>query len=60
MTDVPDRWGTVERFVSPETYSLKHRRLSMEVNDQAPAELMQTLVPHLAELASSPPTDIVP
>jgi citronellol/citronellal dehydrogenase len=31
----------------PEAYSLKHRRLSMEVNYQAPADLMQALVPHL-------------
>ena len=33
----------------PATYSLKHRRLSMEVNYQAPADLMQALVPHVAE-----------
>jgi citronellol/citronellal dehydrogenase len=33
----------------PEAYSLKHRRLSMEVNYQAPADLMQALVPHLVE-----------
>ena len=36
-------------YESPVTYSLKHRRLSMEVNYQAPADLMQALVPHLAE-----------
>ena len=36
-------------YQSPATYSLKHRRLSMEVNYQAPADLMQALVPHLAE-----------
>lgn len=34
-------------YQPPETYSLKHRRLSMEVNYQAPADLMQALVPHL-------------
>ena len=31
----------------PEAYSLKHRRLSMEVNYHAPADLMQALTPHL-------------
>jgi citronellol/citronellal dehydrogenase len=36
-------------YQPPETYSLKHRRLSMEVNYHAPADLMQALVPHLAE-----------
>jgi citronellol/citronellal dehydrogenase len=36
-------------YESPATYSLKHRRLSMEVNYQAPADLMQALVPHMAE-----------
>lgn len=36
-------------YQSPVTYSLKHRRLSMEVNYQAPADLMQAVVPHLAE-----------
>jgi citronellol/citronellal dehydrogenase len=36
-------------YQPPETYSLKHRRLSMEVNYQAPADLMQALVPHLVE-----------
>jgi citronellol/citronellal dehydrogenase len=36
-------------YQSPATYGLKHRRLSMEVNYQAPADLMQALVPHLAE-----------
>lgn len=35
-------------YQPPATYSLKHRRLSMEVNYQAPADLMQALVPHLA------------
>ena len=53
-----DRLGHVDILVnnaaaaiyqSPATYSLKHRRLSMEVNYQAPADLMQALVPHLAE-----------
>ena len=33
----------------PEAYSLKHRRLSMEVNYQAPADLMQAVVPYFAE-----------
>jgi citronellol/citronellal dehydrogenase len=32
----------------PETYTLKHRRLSMEVNYHAPADLMQIVIPHLA------------
>ncbi len=36
-------------YQPPETYSLKHRRLSMEVNYHAPADLMQALVPHLIE-----------
>lgn len=36
-------------YQPPATYSLKHRRLSMEVNYQAPADLMQALVPHLVE-----------
>jgi NAD(P)-dependent dehydrogenase (short-subunit alcohol dehydrogenase family) len=36
-------------YQPPETYSLKHRRLSMEVNYHAPADLMQALVPHLTE-----------
>jgi citronellol/citronellal dehydrogenase len=36
-------------YEAPETYSLKHRRLSMEVNYHAPADLMQALVPHLIE-----------
>jgi NAD(P)-dependent dehydrogenase (short-subunit alcohol dehydrogenase family) len=31
----------------PETYTLKHRRLSMEVNYHAPADLMQMVIPHL-------------
>jgi NAD(P)-dependent dehydrogenase (short-subunit alcohol dehydrogenase family) len=35
-------------YQPPETYSLKHRRLSMEVNYQAPADLMQAVIPHLA------------
>jgi citronellol/citronellal dehydrogenase len=34
-------------YQPPETYSLKHRRLSMEVNYQAPADLMQAALPHL-------------
>ena len=34
-------------YQSPATSSLKQRRLSMEVNYQAPADLMQALVPHL-------------
>lgn len=36
-------------YQPPATYSLRHRRLSMEVNYQAPADLMQALVPHLAQ-----------
>ena len=36
-------------YHSPATYSLKHRRLAMEVNYQAPADLMQALVPHMTE-----------
>jgi len=36
-------------YESPATYSLKHRRLSMEVNYHAPGDLMQALVPHVAE-----------
>jgi citronellol/citronellal dehydrogenase len=36
-------------YQPPATYGLQHRRLSMEVNFQAPADLMQALVPHLAE-----------
>ena len=36
-------------YQTPETYSLKHRRLSMEVYYHAPADLMQELVPHLIE-----------
>jgi citronellol/citronellal dehydrogenase len=36
-------------YQPPETYSLRHRRLSMEVNYHAPADLMQALVPHLIE-----------
>jgi citronellol/citronellal dehydrogenase len=36
-------------YQPPATYGLKHRRLSMEVNYQAPADLMQALVPYLAE-----------
>jgi citronellol/citronellal dehydrogenase len=36
-------------YQPPETYSLKHRRLSMEVNYHAPADLMQAVVPHLTE-----------
>jgi NAD(P)-dependent dehydrogenase (short-subunit alcohol dehydrogenase family) len=36
-------------YQPPPAYSLKHRRLSMEVNYQAPADLMQALIPHLAE-----------
>jgi citronellol/citronellal dehydrogenase len=34
-------------YQPPATYSLRHRRLSMEVNYQAPADLTQALVPHL-------------
>src|SRR5271163_4607578 len=33
----------------PPTYPLKHRRLSMEVNYHAPADLMQAVVPHPVE-----------
>jgi citronellol/citronellal dehydrogenase len=33
----------------PATYPLKQRRLAMEVNYQAPADLMQAIVPHLLE-----------
>ncbi len=36
-------------YQPPETYSLKHRRLSMEVNYHAPADLMQMLVPQMVE-----------
>ena len=36
-------------YQPPETYSLKHRRLAMEVNYHAPADLMQALVPSLAD-----------
>ena len=36
-------------YEPPATYSLKHRRLSMEINYQAPADLIQALVPHLAD-----------
>jgi citronellol/citronellal dehydrogenase len=36
-------------YQPPPTYSLRHRRLSMEVNYQAPADLMQALIPHMAE-----------
>ncbi|MGP0030509.1 MAG: SDR family NAD(P)-dependent oxidoreductase [Acidimicrobiales bacterium] len=36
-------------YQTPPTYSLKHRRLSMEVNYQAPADLMQAVIPHLVE-----------
>jgi citronellol/citronellal dehydrogenase len=36
-------------YQPPETYPLKHRRLSMEVNYHAPADLMQALVPHFVE-----------
>jgi NAD(P)-dependent dehydrogenase (short-subunit alcohol dehydrogenase family) len=36
-------------YQSPASYSLKHRRLSMEVNYQAPADLMQAVVPHMVD-----------
>ncbi len=36
-------------YQPPEMYSLKHRRLAMEVNYHAPADLMQALVPHLID-----------
>jgi citronellol/citronellal dehydrogenase len=36
-------------YQPPETYSLKHRRLSMEVNYQAPADLMQAVIPPMVE-----------
>jgi NAD(P)-dependent dehydrogenase (short-subunit alcohol dehydrogenase family) len=36
-------------YQTPATYSLRHRRLSMEVNYQAPADLTQALIPHLAQ-----------
>ena len=36
-------------YQPPESYSLKHRRLSMEVNYHAPADLMQMLVPQMVD-----------
>ena len=36
-------------YQPPEVYSLKHRRLSMEVNYHAPADLMQAVIPHMTE-----------
>ena len=36
-------------YEPPETYTLKHRRLSMEVNYHAPADLMQMVAPHMAD-----------